>query len=57
MSDQKSDDDQIAAERDRLLLRLLKTPPQPRADLSEKVRRAKGKATASKPKRQPRKSA
>jgi len=41
MSDQGSDDDQIAAERDRILLRLLKTPPQSRAELSEQVRRAK----------------
>jgi hypothetical protein len=38
MSDQKSDDDQ---RRDKLLLRLLKMPPQSRAQLAEAVRRAK----------------
>ena len=30
MSDQGSDDDQVAQRMDALLLRLLKTPPQPR---------------------------
>jgi hypothetical protein len=40
MNDQQSDDDQ---RRDALLLRLLKTPPQSRAELAEQVRRAKGK--------------
>jgi hypothetical protein len=45
MSDQGSDDGQVAKRFDALLLKLLKTPPQSRADLSEKVRRAKGKAT------------
>jgi hypothetical protein len=44
MSDQKDDDEQAAQRRDALLLRLLKTPPQSRADLAEQVRRAKGKA-------------
>src|SRR5215467_8662883 len=39
MSDQGSDDQR----RDAILLRLLKMPPQPRADLAEAVRRAKGK--------------
>jgi hypothetical protein len=43
MSDQQSDDDQ---RRDKLLLRLLKTPPQSRAKLAEQVRRAKGKKPA-----------
>jgi hypothetical protein len=38
-----SQDDQIAERMDALLLRLLKTPPQSRAELSEQVRRAKGK--------------
>jgi hypothetical protein len=38
MSDQKSDDDR---RRDKLLLRLLKMPPQSRAELAEAVRRAK----------------
>jgi hypothetical protein len=40
MSNQGSDDDQ---RRDALLLRLLKMPPQSRAELAEAVRRAKGK--------------
>jgi hypothetical protein len=43
LSDQGSDDDQVAQRFDALLLRLLKTPPQSRAELSEHVRRAKGK--------------
>jgi hypothetical protein len=40
MSDQGTDDEQ---RRDALLLRLLKMPPQSRAELAETVRRAKGK--------------
>jgi hypothetical protein len=40
MSDQQGDDDQ---RRDALLLRLLKMPPQSRAELADKVRRAKEK--------------
>jgi len=40
MSKQGSDHDQ---RRDALLLRLLKTPPEPREALAERVRRAKGK--------------
>jgi hypothetical protein len=52
MSDQGSDDDQAAQRFDALLLRLLKTPPQSRAELSEQVRRAKGKkATRTRGKR------
>jgi len=43
MSDQGSDDDQVAQRMDTLLLKLLKTPPQSRAELAEAVRRAKGK--------------
>ena len=43
MSDQGSDDDQIAQRFDKLLLKLLKTPPQPRAEVAEAARRAKGK--------------
>jgi hypothetical protein len=43
MSDQGSDDDQVAQRFDALLLKLLKTPPQSRAELAETVRRAKGK--------------
>lgn len=41
MSDQGSDDDQVAQRMDAMLLRLLKTPPQSRAELAETVRRAK----------------
>jgi hypothetical protein len=51
MSDQGSDDDQVAQRFDALLLRLLKTPPQSRAELSEAVRRAKGKPTRTRVKR------
>ncbi|MGH9438803.1 MAG: hypothetical protein ACRD22_13150 [Terriglobia bacterium] len=43
MSDQGSDDDQTAQRFDALLRQLLKTPPQSRAETSERVRRAKGK--------------
>ena len=35
--------DQVAKRMDALLLKLLKTPPQSRAELAEAVRRAKGK--------------
>ena len=45
MSNQGSDDDQVAQRFDALLLRLLKTPPQSRAELAEAVRSAKGKKT------------
>jgi hypothetical protein len=48
MSDQGSDDD---PRRDALLLRLLKMPPQSRAELAEQVRRAKGKPTRTRGKR------
>ncbi|MGA8611856.1 MAG: hypothetical protein WB760_09110 [Xanthobacteraceae bacterium] len=52
MSDQGSDDDQVAQRMDMLLLKLLKTPPQSRAELAEQVRRAKGKkATRTRGKR------
>jgi hypothetical protein len=37
----------VAQRRDALLLRLLKTPPQSRAELAEAVRRAKGKKAYS----------
>jgi hypothetical protein len=43
MSDQPADDDQTAQRFDALVLKLLKTPPQSRAETAEKVRRAKGK--------------
>jgi len=43
MNDQAGDDDQVAQRRDKLLRRLLQTPPQSRADFAEQVRRAKGK--------------
>jgi hypothetical protein len=42
MSDQGNDDDQ---RRDKLLLRLLKMPPQSRAETAERARRAKAKAS------------
>ena len=52
------DDDQVKQRMDALLLKLLKTPPQSRAELAEQVRRAKKeKATAPKRKSQRRKSA
>ena len=52
MGDQEGDDGQIAERMDALLLKLLKTPPQSRAELTEAVRRAKGKkATRSRAKR------
>jgi hypothetical protein len=44
MTDQGSDDDQVAQRRDALLRRLLKTPPQSRAETAEHVRRAKEKS-------------
>jgi hypothetical protein len=47
MSDQDGDDDQVEQRFHRLVKRLLKTPPQSRAELTEQVRRAKGKATRS----------
>jgi hypothetical protein len=43
MSDQEDKDGQIAERMDDLLLRLLKTPPQSRAELAEAVRRTKVK--------------
>jgi hypothetical protein len=43
MSDQEGDDDQVKQRMDAMLLRLLKTPPQSRAELTEAVHRAKGK--------------
>jgi hypothetical protein len=52
MSDQGSDDDQVERRMKALLLRLLKTPPQSRAELAEAVRRAKGtKVTRTRKKR------
>jgi hypothetical protein len=52
-SDQGDDEQR----RDALLLRLLKTPPQPRAELAEQVRRAKAKGgyqrRTAKPKARP----
>ena len=59
MSNQGSDDDQAAERFDALLLKLLKTPPQSRAEVAEAARRAKAEAKATAPKRksQRRKSA
>jgi hypothetical protein len=52
MGDQEGDDDQVTQRFNALLLRLLKTPPQSRAETAEKVRRAKeGKATRTRKKR------
>jgi hypothetical protein len=51
MSDQEGDDDQIKQRMDTLLHRLLKTPPQSRAELAEQVRRARGNATRTRDKR------
>jgi hypothetical protein len=57
MSDQEGDDGQIKQRMDALLLKLLKTPPQSRADLAETVRRAKDrKPTRGKRKSQDRKA-
>lgn len=41
MSDQEGDDDQVKRRMDAMLMRLLKTPPQSRAELAEAVRRTK----------------
>lgn len=46
-----ADDVQVKQRMDALLLRLLKTPPQSRAELAETVRRAKGKPTRARAKR------
>ena len=51
MSDQEGDDGQVKQRMDAMLLRLLKTPPQSRAELVEQVRLAKGKATRTRGKR------
>jgi hypothetical protein len=41
MSDQETDDDQVAQRLDALLRRLLTTPPKTQAELAEELRRAK----------------
>ena len=52
MNDQEGDDDQVKQRMDAMLLKLLKTPPTSRAELSEAVRRAKReKATRTRGKR------
>ena len=53
MSDQEDDDDQVEQRFDKLLKRLLTTPPQSRADLAEQVRRGKGKAASPRRSRPP----
>jgi hypothetical protein len=46
------DEDSIARRRDAMLLRLLKAPPQSRAELAEQVRRAKqGQVTRTRDRR------
>ena len=47
MSDQEGDDDQVKQRMDAMLLKLLKTPPQSRAEVAEAARRAKAKAKAT----------
>jgi len=47
MSDQGSENGQIKQRMDAMLLRLLKTPPQSRAELAEAVRRAKQEKKAT----------
>ena len=47
MSDKGSDDDQVEQRFDALLLKLLKTPPQSRAEVAEAARRAKAEAKAT----------
>lgn len=51
MSDQGNGDDQVAQRMDALLLKLLKTPPKSRAELTEQMRRLKGKSTKAHAKR------
>jgi hypothetical protein len=52
MSDQEGDDDHVAQRFDTLLLKLLKAPPQSRAEVAEAARRAKReKATRTRGKR------
>jgi hypothetical protein len=46
MSDQ-GDDDQVKQRMDAMLLKLLKTPPQSRAEVAEAARRAKAEAKAT----------
>lgn len=55
MSDQGSDDDQVAQRFDALLLKQLKTPPQSRAEVAEAARRATEKPKRGRPKSQGRK--
>lgn len=50
MSDPQDDDGQVAERMDAMLLRLLKTPPQSRAELAEAVRRAR-REKATRPRR------
>jgi hypothetical protein len=57
MSDQEADDGQTKRRMDALLRRLLKTPPQSRAELAEAVRHAKGEPKRERPKSQGKKRA
>ena len=47
MSDQEGDEDQIKQRMDAMLLKLLKMPPQSRAEVAEAARRAKAEAKAT----------
>jgi hypothetical protein len=49
MTDQGSDDDQVAQRMNALLLKLLKTPPQSRAKVAEAARRATEKPRRGRP--------
>jgi hypothetical protein len=55
MSDQESDDEQVAQRRDAILRRLLQTPPQSRAAVAEAARHATDKPKRGRPKSQDKK--
>jgi hypothetical protein len=57
MSDQEGDDTQVEQEFNRLVKRLLTTPPQSRADVAEATRHATEKPKRGRPKSQDKKRA
>jgi hypothetical protein len=57
MSDQEGDDAQVERDFDRLVKRLLTTPPQSRAEVSEATRHATEKPKRGRPKSQGKKRA